>query len=158
MSARCPATVAVRAGIDAVAQAKAYADLSSGMKSRIKDLVVKHHYGNRDDLDQQSRTVASVLNAEQAKRVNWVRHPLVKKHPFTGQPALYAVSGSSFGIEGMPDDEALDLLRELAAHATQDKYCYTNHYENGDVIEEPEPESSNTDRSWFSYMTFGVFD
>jgi outer membrane protein assembly factor BamD len=30
--------------------------------------------------------------------------------------------------------------------------------ENGDVIEEPEPESSNTDRSWFSYMTFGVFD
>jgi outer membrane protein assembly factor BamD len=30
--------------------------------------------------------------------------------------------------------------------------------ENGDVIEEPEPESSSTDRSWFSYMTFGVFD
>jgi len=26
------------------------------------------------------------------------------------------------------------------------------------VIEEPEPESSDTDRSWFSYMTFGVFD
>lgn len=115
-------------------QAKAYADLPSGMKERIKDLVVKHHYGNRDDLDQQSRTVASVLNAEQAKRVNWVHHPLVKPHPFTGQPALYAVSGSSFGIDGMPDDEALDLLRELAAHATQEKYCYTNNYENGDVI------------------------
>lgn len=115
-------------------QAQAYADLPPSMKARIKDLVVKHHYGNRDDLDQQSRTVASVLNAEQAKRVNWVRHPLVRAHPFTGQLALYAVSGSSFDIEGMPEDEALDLLRELAAHATQDKYCYTNNYENGDVI------------------------
>ncbi len=115
-------------------QAKAYADLPLGMKAKIKDLVVRHHYGNRDDLDQQSRTVASVLNAEQAKRVNWVHHPLVKPHPFTGRPALYAVSGSSFGIEGMPDNEALDLLRELAAHATQEKYCYTNNYENGDVI------------------------
>lgn len=115
-------------------QAKAYADLPPGMKEKIKGLVVKHHYGNRDDLDKQSRSVASVLNAEQAQRVNWVRHPLVKPHPFTGQAALYAVSGSSFGIEGMPDDEALDLLRELAAHATQDKYCYTNNYENGDVI------------------------
>jgi taurine dioxygenase len=115
-------------------QAKAYADLPSGMKAKIKDLVVKHHYGNRDDLDKQSRSVASVLNAEQAQRVNWVRHPLVKPHPFTGQLALYAVSGSSFGIEGMPDGEALDLLRELAAHATQEKYCYTNNYENGDVI------------------------
>jgi taurine dioxygenase len=115
-------------------QAKAYADLPSGMKEKIKNLVVKHHYGNRDDLDKQSRSVASVLNAEQAQRVNWVRHPLVKPHPFSGQLALYAVSGSSFGIEGMPDDEALDLLRELAVHATQDKYCYTNNYENGDVI------------------------
>lgn len=115
-------------------QAKAYADLPPGMKEKIKGLVVKHHYGNRDDLDKQSRSVASVLNAEQAQRVNWVRHPLVKPHPFTAQPALYAVSGSSFGIEGMPDDEALDLLRELAAHATQDKYCHTNNYENGDVI------------------------
>ena len=115
-------------------QAKAYADLHSGMKEKIKNLVVKHHYGNRDNLDKQSRSVASVLNAEQAQRVNWVRHPLVRPHPFTGQPALYAVSGSSFGIEGMPDDEALDLLRELAAHATQDTYCYTNNYENGDVI------------------------
>jgi len=115
-------------------QAKAYADLPSGMKEKIKGLVVKHHYGNRDNLDKQSRSVASVLNAEQAQRVNWVRHPLVKPHPFSGQLALYAVSGSSFGIEGIPDDEALELLRELAAHATQDKYCYTNNYENGDVI------------------------
>ena len=115
-------------------QAKAYADLSPSMKEKIKGLVVKHHYGNRDDLNQQSRSVASVLNAEQAQRVNWVRHPLVKPHPFTGQPALYAVSGSSFGIEGMPDEEALDLLRELAAHATQEAYCYTHNYDNGDVI------------------------
>ena len=32
--------------------------------------------------------------------------------------------------------------------------------ENGDVIEEEEHESeaNNSDRSWFSYMTFGVFD
>src|SRR3990167_6220078 len=34
------------------------------------------------------------------------------------------------------------------------------HDENGDVIEEEEPQAlgNNQDRSWFSYMTFGVFD
>lgn len=115
-------------------QARAYEELPADMKQRIGDLVVRHHYGNRDDLDQTSRTVASVLNQEQANRVGWVRHPLVRRHPFTGQPALYAVSGSSFGIEGMPDDEGLALLRQLAQHATQDRYRYTHHYENGDVI------------------------
>ena len=115
-------------------QAKAYADLPNSTREKIHNLVVKHHYGNRDNLDKQSRSVASLLNEEQVQKVNWVRHPLVKKHPFTGQPALYAVSGSSFGIEGMDTEEALALLRELAVHATQDKYCYTNDYENGDVV------------------------
>ena len=34
------------------------------------------------------------------------------------------------------------------------------HDENGDVIEEETPQAlgNNQDRSWFSYMTFGVFD
>jgi len=49
----------------------------------------------------------------------WVRHPVARKHPVTGRTALYAVSGSSFGIEGMPEDEAVDLLDELKRHSTQ---------------------------------------
>lgn len=64
-----------------------------------------------------------------------MRHSLVKKHPFKGQFALYAVSGSSFGIEGMADGPAFALLRKLAAHATQEQYCYTHNYDNGDVID-----------------------
>lgn len=115
-------------------QRRAYADLPAATRQQIEGLVVQHHYGNRDDLDKTSRTVASVLNDEQASKVTWVQHPLVQRHPFTHEPALYAVSGSSFGIDGMADAEALPLLRELAAHATQDQYCYTNDYENGDVI------------------------
>ncbi len=115
-------------------QAAAYDDLSALRKKQIAALVVRHHYGNRDDLNHQSRTVASVLTAEQAGRVSWVHHPLVKKHPFTGRRALYAVSGSSFGIEGMDDAEALALLRELSTHSTQDRYRHTHDYDNGDLV------------------------
>ncbi len=115
-------------------QAAAYDDLSALRKKQIAALVVRHHYGNRDDLNHQSRTVASVLTAEQAGRVSWVHHPLVKKHPFTGRRALYAVSGSSFGIEGMDDVQALALLRELSTHSTQDRYRHTHDYANGDLV------------------------
>ena len=52
----------------------------------------------------------------------------------TGRKALYAVSGSSFGIVGMPDDEARDLLDELAAHATHPKYQLRFKYGVGDVV------------------------
>ena len=115
-------------------QALAYAELPTAMRERIEGLVVNHHYGNRDDLDPTSRTVASVLNDSQKKKVDWVQHPLVRPHPFTGQKALYAVSGSSFTIEGMSEAESRELLDELKVHATQDKYCHTFDYTNGDVI------------------------
>jgi alpha-ketoglutarate-dependent taurine dioxygenase len=46
----------------------------------------------------------------------------------------YAVSGSSFRIEEMPDDEAHALLDELKAHATQARYHYRLKYGVGDVV------------------------
>ncbi len=66
--------------------------------------------------------------------MNWVRHRIARAHPVTGRKALYAVSGSSFGIEGMPDDEAIALLDELKAHATQPKYLYRLRYNVGDLV------------------------
>jgi taurine dioxygenase len=115
-------------------QYAAYDDLPSAMKKRLENLVALHHYGNRDDLDKSSRTVASVLSEEQEQKMAWVRHPVARKHPITGRTALYAISGSSFGIEGMPRDEAVDLLDELKAHATQEKYRCRLKYGVGDVV------------------------
>jgi taurine dioxygenase len=112
----------------------AYDDLPEATRRRIDDLVVLHHYGNRDDLDEKSRTAASPLTADQKGKVNWVRHKLVRTHYGTKRKALYAVSGSSFEIEGMPRDEGVALLDELKAHALQDKYRYSHAYEVGDVV------------------------
>jgi taurine dioxygenase len=115
-------------------QYAAYDDLSSQMKTTVDGLVALHHYGNRDDLDKGSRTVASVLTEDQENRMSWVRHKVARKHPVTGRTALYSVSGSSFRIEGMPDDEAVDLLDELKDHATQPKYQLRLKYGVGDVV------------------------
>ena len=122
------------AGTTFANQTRAYEDLPDRTKRRIEPLVARHHYGNRDDLEERSRTAASYLNEEQRKKVTWVRHRLARPHPRTGRKALYAISGSSFGIEGMDEDEALDLLNGLKAHATQERYCRTYDYEVGDVI------------------------
>lgn len=112
----------------------AYDDLPAATKRRIADLVVLHHYGNRDDLDERSRTAASPLSDDQKQKVTWVRHPLVRTHYGTGRKALYAVSGSSFEIEGMPRAEGVALLDELKAHALQDKYRFSYAYDVGDVV------------------------
>jgi taurine dioxygenase len=115
-------------------QYAAYDDLPPDEKLAIEKLVALHHYGNRDNLDKDSRTVASVLTDEQEKKVNWVKHRVARPHPVTGRTALYSVNGSSFGIEGMSDKEALALLRKLARHSTQEKYQLRLKYGVGDVV------------------------
>jgi taurine dioxygenase len=115
-------------------QQAAYDDLPQAMKKRIEPLYAVHHYGNRNDLDERSRTVASVLTDEQKAKMPLITHKIARPHPVTGRVSLYAVSGSSFGIVGMPDDEARDLLDELAAHSTQPKYQLRFKYGVGDVV------------------------
>ena len=122
------------AGTTFANQSRAYEDLPPATKDRIEGLVVRHHYGNRDDLDETSRTAASALNEAQKRKVTWVQHKLARAHPRTGRKSLYAVSGSSFAIEGMDDAAGRALLDELKAHATQDQYCHTHDYRNGDVV------------------------
>ena len=115
-------------------QTAAYDDLSPDMKERVDPLIGRHHYGNRDDLDTNSRTVASVLNDEQDRKMHWVRHRIARPHPLTGRKSLYSVSGSSFGIEGMPDKQAIELLDELKHHSTHPRYRYALKYNVGDVV------------------------
>ena len=122
------------AGTTFANQRAAYEGLSEGTKRRIDPLICRHHYGNRDDLDEQSRTAASPLNTDQKGKMQWVRHPLVRRHPHTGRKALYAVSGSSFGIEGMDDREGVSLLDELKEQATDPLVCFTPKYRPGDVV------------------------
>ena len=115
-------------------QQAAYDDLSADMKRTIDPLIGRHRYGNRDDLDVTSRTVASVLTEDQDQKMQWVRHRIARPHPVSGKKALYSISGSSFGIEGMPDKEAVELLDELKAHSTQPRYQLDVQYGVGDVV------------------------
>lgn len=75
-----------------------------------------------------------MLTESEKQKVAWVRHPLVRRHPHTGVPTLYAVSGSSFEVEGMAVDEGRALLDALKAHSTRDVYRHTYQYRVGDVI------------------------
>lgn len=115
-------------------QYAAYDDLPQAMKRRLEGLVGLHHYGNRDDLCESSRTVASVLSEEQKQKLTWVKHLVARPHPVTGRNALYAVSGTSFAIEGVPEREALALLDELKQHSTQEKYRCSVRYGIGDLV------------------------
>jgi taurine dioxygenase len=114
-------------------QYAAYEALPEHTRLFIDKLQVIHHYGNRADMDENSRTSAEKLTPEQKRGIQNVVMPLVRRHPITGRRALYGVAGSSFQIVGMPGDESAALLNELTTHATKPEFVTNHQYGQGDL-------------------------
>lgn len=112
-------------------QKAAYDDLDTFTQSRIDALRATHFYAATAGRDGEHPCVP--LSESQAALVPPVRHRLVREHSVTGAKALYAVAGTAFAIEGLPDEEAQALIAELKAHATQEKFVYEHRYEVGDI-------------------------
>ena len=58
-------------------------------------------------------------------------HPLVRTHPETGRKALFVNAGYTIGIEGMPHDEAMDVLRQLFQHQIEPRFVYRHRWQAG---------------------------
>src|SRR6266571_8686798 len=97
---------------------EAYDDLPEATKKRIDGLKAVHVY-----LSKYSPRELRPLSEDSARLVPPPGvHPLVRTHPENGRKALYLNPVRVESIEGMEDDEALDLVAQLMTHATQKKY------------------------------------
>ena len=63
-----------------------------------------------------------------------VKHPLVNVNPATGRKALFVDPGTLTGIDGMSEDEALDLLDRLLAHVVRPANVYEHEWRPGDLV------------------------
>ncbi len=58
-------------------------------------------------------------------------HPLVLTHPETGRKALFVNPGYTIGIEGMAQDEAMDVLRQLFKFQVEERFIYRHPWSPG---------------------------
>ena len=108
----------------------AYDELPAAMKHKIEGLRALHVY-----LSKYSPRELKPLNEESLKAMPPPGlHPLVRVHPENGRKALFLNPVRIESIEGLPDDEALDLVAELMAHATQQKFEYRHQWQYGDMV------------------------
>ena len=63
-----------------------------------------------------------------------VVHPVVRTHPHTGRKCLYVSKGECEGIEGMPKDEALALIEELADHTIDPRFRHVHRWRVRDLL------------------------
>jgi len=108
----------------------AYDDLPETMKRRISGLRAVHVFESKF-----SPRKLRPLSEQSSKALPPPGiHPLVRLHPGNGRKALYLNPVRIEAIVGMPEDEALALVADLMAHATQKKYEYRHKWRYGDMV------------------------
>ena len=108
----------------------AYDDLPEATKRKIDDLKAVHAY-----LSKYSPRPLGYLSEDSAKKLPPPGvHPLVRTHPENGRKALFLNPVRMESILGMEDADALKLIDELMAHATQKKYEYRHKWRHGDWV------------------------
>ncbi len=81
-------------------------------------------YGDRDNETDRSMDIRPSDTAMATQL-----HAIVRQHPETGRLGLFSCLGYIIGIDGMPDDEARDLLVELLEWQGRDEFVYRHRWE-----------------------------
>lgn len=109
----------------------AYQALPASMKRRLDGLKAIHRYSARRRVEDSPRPK---LTQAQLDETPDIAHPIVRTHPHTGRKALYVTAGECIGIEGMPEDEAVELIGELDAHCVRPEFLYRHQWRVGDLL------------------------
>lgn len=118
-------------------QHAAWEALPDARKAELGDLIAVHSarlayapdgtYGAKDKGRSMDIRPDASANAVQV-------HPLVPAHPETGRRGFFSTLGYIIGIEGMEQDAAIALLRELYAWQSDDRFVYRQRWEPGMLV------------------------
>lgn len=109
----------------------AYDGHAAKMKSKLDGLTAFH---SSEKLAQRAaesdgtdaRPIESIPDAAE--------HPVVRKHPETGRPALYVNPYFTTHFDGMSREQSRPLIEELTALATVDSHVFRHSWRDGDVV------------------------
>ena len=114
-------------------QQKALAEMPADLRARLEGQTALHTaalayapegtYGEREVGSDRSM---KIRYSESARDVH--PHPFIIRHPESGRETLFGCFGYIVGIEGMPDDAAAELIRDLYVWQTRDEFQYTHRW------------------------------
>lgn len=61
-------------------------------------------------------------------------HPIIREHPETGRLGVFGTIGYTIGIEGMPAEEAIPLLKEVFEWQTREEFQYRHRWSENMLV------------------------
>ncbi|MBV9834017.1 MAG: TauD/TfdA family dioxygenase [Alphaproteobacteria bacterium] len=109
---------------------RAYETLPDATRARIDGLKAVHVYQSR----HSARKLMDLTPTRREQVPDGVVHPIVRTHPESGRKSIYINPIRIDAIVDMEEPEALTLLDELLAHATQLSHEYRHKWQRGDLV------------------------
>lgn len=108
--------------------AGAYASLPSALRDQVEGVTAVY------SAEPRPKVRETPLNEDEKQRIPDCTHPLVRTHPYLDRKALYLSPLHMKTIGDLSEDDSLDLIHELTAHATQPGHVYRHTWTVGDLI------------------------
>lgn len=86
-------------------------------------------YGEEDAAGDRSMDIRPSEDAR-----DQYKHPLIRKHPETGQLGLFGTFGYIIGIDGMSDEESWPLLIALQEWQGREEFIYRHKWEENTLL------------------------
>lgn len=110
---------------------RAFETLSQGMQSILVQLRAEHTPFNSRGITV--RTIKPHSDAEKGEMIGSI-HPVVRRHPVSGRPALYISDMMVDHFDGWSVEESKPMLDFLHLHSTQPAFTYRHDWRPGDLI------------------------
>ena len=115
-------------------QQLAVATMPSDLRARLDGKIALHSAaaaygpdGTYGEKDQGSDRTMEILFSESALETE--RHAIINVHPENGEETLFSTAGYICAIEGMPQDQAQQLIVDLYAWQTRKEFQYTHRWQ-----------------------------
>ena len=120
-------------------QHKALDAMPNDLYNRIKDKVALHSaqkgYAPDGLYGEQEKGACRGFKINFSESAYAVQpHPFIRRHPETGEKCIYGCFGYIVGIEGMSEDESMELLEELYLWQTREEFQYNHHWKSGMLV------------------------
>jgi taurine dioxygenase len=112
----------------------AWETLPAALQQRVARLRAEHSYLCKYEELRRRNPWRPPLSEAQVAEVRPVVHPVVRRHPETGRPALFVSEHFTTRIVGLHEDEGRELLHELFAHSVRPAHVYRHRWRPHDLV------------------------
>ncbi|MGE3175786.1 MAG: TauD/TfdA dioxygenase family protein [Planctomycetota bacterium] len=114
---------------------RVWRELPHGLRGRVAGLHAVHDAWDYYKVQPKDvdRAIAELIE-DWHREAPGATHPLVVRHPFTGEEHLYCSSGFTKSIAGVSHEDGQALLRDLFAFCEQERFVHHQPWQPGDIL------------------------